>query len=55
MSYQDDGGWARDGLTIRDYFANKAQDQCPINQYDHAGIAEFCYKRADAMLEARKQ
>jgi len=50
-----------DGMSLRDYFAAKAMQACPMPQghmHDvpevYARIASHAYKMADAMLEARK-
>ena len=47
------GGAARDGLTVRDYFAAKAM----VKMKWEAGLdvenAKDCYKIADAMMKAR--
>jgi len=49
------------GMSLRDYFAAKAMQACPMPQghmHDvpevYARIASHAYKMADAMLEARK-
>ena len=41
-----------DGMTLRDYFAAKAINKCPLN--NHSDAAQWCYARADAMLKARQ-
>jgi hypothetical protein len=41
------------GMTLRDYFAAKAINKCPLNT--HSDAAQWCYARADAMLKAREQ
>jgi len=41
------------GMSLRDYFAAKAINKCPLNT--HADAAQWCYARADAMLKARVQ
>jgi hypothetical protein len=52
----EDGGTAWSGMTLRDYFAAKA-----IIAYHADGefsscedVANWCYRLADAMLEARQ-
>jgi len=40
------------GMTLRDYFAAKAINKCPLNT--HSDAAQWCYARADAMLKARE-
>jgi hypothetical protein len=48
-----------DEMTLRDYFAAKAMEgliACPHTDWDgYSDRAEFAYKQADAMLEARKK
>jgi hypothetical protein len=41
-----------EGMTLRDYFAAKAINKCPLNS--HSDAAQWCYARADAMLKARE-
>ena len=41
-----------EGMTLRDYFAAKAINKCPLNT--HSDAAQWCYARADAMLKARE-
>jgi hypothetical protein len=41
-----------EGMTLRDYFAAKAINKCPIST--HSDAAQWCYARADAMLKARE-
>ena len=41
------------GMTLRDYFAAKAMEKCPLN--NHTDAALWCYARADAMLKAREE
>ena len=43
------------GMSLRDWFAGEAQDECPINQYEHEACAEWCYARADAMIKEREK
>lgn len=48
------------GMTLRDYFAAKALcgisgDEDATNTMSHNKMAEWAYRQADAMLEARKQ
>jgi hypothetical protein len=40
------------GMTLRDYFAGQAINKCPLN--NNSDAAQWCYARADAMLEARR-
>ena len=48
------GGAAKDGITVRDYFAAKAM-QALIEKYDEspAESADEAYDWADAMMKAR--
>jgi hypothetical protein len=41
-----------EGMTLRDYFAAKAINKCPLNS--HSDAAQWCYAMADAMLKARE-
>ena len=41
------------GMTLRDYFAAKAMVICPLRVPSDA--SHWCYKYADAMLEAREK
>lgn len=43
--------FANTGMTLRDYFAAKAMERCPLNGCNDA--AQWCYQRADAMLKER--
>lgn len=57
---KDDGGSADQSMTLRDYFAAKAMYGSIAGTPSHIEIDEsvlalWCYKMADAMLEARKQ
>jgi hypothetical protein len=47
-------GHISDGMTLRDYFAAKALQNHPHNLHEHELIAQFCYKMADAMINARE-
>jgi len=44
------------GMTLRDYFAAKAMQGQIATDWDvpREVIAQWCYRMADAMLEARK-
>ena len=51
-------GSDHDGITMRDYFAAKAMQgvlSSPTNPASFASLAEWAYKVADAMLEARSK
>lgn len=45
------------GMSQRDWFAGQAEASglCPINVFEFKGSAEWCYKRADAMLAERER
>lgn len=50
-------GYAREGMTLRDYFAAKIIQAMVSNpEYDCTDLeyATYAYERADAMLEVRK-
>ena len=47
-------GEQRRGMTLRDYFAAKAMTEANWECRDDE-CAEYCYKIADAMMEARKK
>lgn len=48
-------GYAREGMTLRDYFAAKALPYSLKNSFSTSGAVVEAYEIADAMLEARKE
>ena len=42
------------GMTLRDYFAAKAMQNCICDDYTPDAIAKAAYEMADAMLKARE-
>jgi hypothetical protein len=40
------------GMDLRDYFAAKAMQSCPL--LSHYDSSRWCYERADAMMRARE-
>ena len=43
------------GMTLRDYFAAKAMQSLPIQNWNPEYVAEFSYGIADAMLKERNK
>ena len=43
------------GMDLRDYFAAQVLSCVIIDNTNIHGAADFCYRVADAMMEARKQ
>ena len=53
----EDGGFCQKGMTLRDWFAGQAlkSGMCPCNYHNYDATADWCYKQADAMMEAREK